>query len=91
MTIREEIISATRYYDNCWMAGLPDGEHYACHWNESIYSDKDTYDLVNKVINGELARLEFRLSLLSSFNEDDQGALQELRFYRNRLSSGLEL
>ena len=82
MNVRQDIISEMRHY--------PDAPHpYGVTWNCRSYHDTDTYALVNKVIEIELEFIEIALMKLNSFNEDDQGELQELLFYREYLSDGL--
>ena len=79
MSIREDIIAGTRYYKNM-------RHPYAVNWNGRAYHDADTNDLVNQVIESELAFVEIAIRKLDTFNEDHAGQLQELISYRDYLT-----
>jgi len=79
MSIREDIINDTRYFKNM-------RHPYAVNWNGHAYHDADTNTLVNRVIETELALVEFSIRKIDPFNEDHAGELQELITYRAYLT-----
>ncbi len=79
MSIREDIISDTRYFKNMV-------DPYTVNWNGHTYHDADTNNLVNRVIKTELALVEFSIRKIDPFNEDHAGELQELVTYRDYLT-----
>ena len=64
---------------------------YGCHvnWDGNFYYAYTPEGLIDKVIIDSLANVDEEIRKLDTFSEDHQGALQELQFYRDYLTAGV--